>query len=321
MKHITILVPEGQNNLTSIVGAYKIFKRADEYQETLGKKRLFNIQLGGLSKEVRFHGELFSVHPDALSSIRKTDLVIIPSLNHDYHAVDNHRTLATWIKRQHLRGAEVASFCTGAFLLASSGLLNGKECSTHWSAVADFHNMFPLVSLVPDKIITDENGIYTSGGAFSFLNLVLYLVEKYYGRKTALYCSKVFQIDIDRSSQSPFTIFSGLKDHGDDVVSKAQQILERSFNHNVTAYQLASRLAIGRRTLDRRFIKATGHTPIEYLHKVKVELAKRRLETGGKTVSEIMNEVGYSDDGAFRSLFKKITGLAPVEYRKKFGRI
>ena len=125
--------------------------------------------------------------------------------------------LIDWIEKQYKDGAEIASICTGAFMLASSGLLDGKSCSTHWAAADNFRSMFPKVNLQTDKLITDENGIYTNGGAYSFLNLMIYLVEKYYDRQTAIFCSKVFQIEMDRQSQSAFAIFTGQKLHGDEM--------------------------------------------------------------------------------------------------------
>jgi len=321
MKHLVILVPEGQNNLSSIVGAYKIMTRANQYWENLGNRPVFDIQLGGLSKEIKFHNELFAAYPTNISKIKRADLIIIPSLNHNFLiGIEKNQLIIKWIREQHVKGSEVASICTGAFLLASTGLLDGKECSTHWSASEAFRKMFPEVNLVSEKTITDSHGIYTNGGAFSFLNLILYLVEKYFDRKTAIYCAKVFQIDIERSSQSPFTIFSGLKDHPDEEIKKAQQIIEKSHKEKILVEDLASRFAVGRRNFDRRFKRATGNTPIEYLQKVKVEAAKRSLESSRKNVAEVMQDVGYSDQKAFRELFKKLTGLSPLEYRNKYNK-
>jgi transcriptional regulator GlxA family with amidase domain len=321
MKQLIILVPEGQNNLSSIVGSYKIITRANEYWANSGKQPVFNIQLAGLSTRVTFHDGLFSAHPVPIKKIRKTDLIIIPSLNHNFvSSIKQNGPLIRWIGKQYERGAAVASICTGAFLLASTGLLNGKTCSTHWAAATPFQKMFPEVNLAADQVITDEHRIYTNGGAFSFLNLVLYLIEKYFDRKTALYCSKVFQIDPERTSQSPFMIFNGLKDHEDEEIKKAQLLLEKSAEKKIAVEELASRFALGRRNFDRRFKKATGNTPVEYLQRVKVETAKRSLEGGRKNISEVMWDVGYSDQKAFREVFRKITGLSPLEYRNKFNK-
>lgn len=327
MKHLTIIVPDGENNLSSIVGAYKIFTRANEYWKKSGsnpgaRKEVFKIQLAGSSKKVDFYEGLFSVKPHTtLSSITKTNLIIIPSLNHNYQkALKGNKSLVTWIAEQYKEGAEVASICTGAFLLASSGLLDGKSCSTHWSAAEDFRKMFPNVNLQTDELITDENGIYTNGGAYSFLNLMLYLVEKYYDRQTAIFCSKVFQIEMDRKSQSSFTIFTGQKVHGDELVKKAQTYIENHLHEKISIEQLSSKFSVGRRSFDRRFIKATGNTPIEYTQRVKIESAKKAFETSRKTISEVMYAVGYVDVKAFREVFRKITGMSPLEYKGKYNK-
>jgi transcriptional regulator GlxA family with amidase domain len=321
MKHLTILVPDGEcNNLSSIVGAYKIFSRANEYRRQAGKKEVFKIQLAGISKKVQFYDGLFSVQPHVqIFSIRKTDLIVIPSLNHNYEqAVTQNAQMIRWIEKQYNGGAEVASICTGAFLLASSGLLNGKTCSTHWSAADHLQNQFPEINVKIDKLITDEKGIYTNGGAFSFLNLIIYLVEKFYDRQTAIYCAKVFQIEMDRQSQLSFIIFKGQKQHRDEVVKKAQEYIEKNTHQKISIEYLSSRFAVGRRNFDRRFIKATGDTPLEYSQRVKIESAKRAFETSLKTVNEVMYDVGYSDAKAFREVFRKITGLSPLEYRSKY---
>lgn len=322
MKHLTIIVPDGENNLSSIVGTYKIFTRANEYRKKTGKKELFNIQLAGISKKVNFYDGLFSVKPHTnISAITKTDLIIIPSLNHNYEkAVKGNKTLIDWIAKQYANGAEIASICTGAFMLAASGLLDGKTCSTHWAAADNFRMMFPEVNLQTDQLITDENGIYTNGGAYSFLNLIIYLIEKYYDRQTAIFCSKVFQIEMDRNSQSAFTIFTGQKIHEDEMVKKAQAYIETNLHEKISVEHLSSKFAVGRRNFDRRFIKATGNTPVEYSQRVKIESAKKTLETSRKTITEVMYAVGYSDVKAFREVFRKITGMSPVEYKSRYNK-
>jgi len=322
MKHLSILVPKGENNLSSIVGAYKIFSRANVFWKDRGKGELFKIQLAGISKKVDFYDGLFSVKPQIhISEVSKTDLIIIPSLNHNYYkAVKQNQAMIDWVAQQYKNGAEIASICTGAFMLASSGLLDGKHCSTHWAAEGTFRTMFPEVQLEPDKLITDENGIYTNGGAYSFLNLIIYLVEKYFDRQTAIFCSKVFQIEIDRQSQSAFTIFTGQKLHGDEMVKEAQAYIESNLHEKISVEHLSSLFATGRRNFDRRFIKATGNTPVEYAQRVKIESAKKAFETSRKTINEVMYEVGYVDIKAFREVFRKITGMSPLEYRMKYNK-
>jgi len=322
MKHLTIIVHEGQNNLSSIVGTHEIFVEANKYWKKLHGQPLFKIELAGITKKVVFEAGLFTVKTEThISAINKTHLIVIPSLNHKYQKGEKgNKTFIEWIKEQYKLGAEVASICSGAFMLASSGLLDGKSCSTHWAHADTFRNMFPKVKLQADKLITDENGLYTNGGAYSFLNLAIYLVEKYYDRQTAIYCSKIFQIEMDRNSQSPFAIFTGQKQHGDEVVQQAQAYIESKLDEKISIEYLSSLFAVGRRNFDRRFIKATGNTPVEYSQRVKIESAKKAFESTRKTINEVMYEVGYQDVKAFREVFRKITGMSPLEYRGKYNK-
>ncbi|MFM6924671.1 MAG: GlxA family transcriptional regulator [Ferruginibacter sp.] len=322
MQHITIIVPNGENNLSSIVGTYKIFSRANQYYKEINGNLLFTIELAGITDEVDFYEGLFTVKPHThISAITRTDLIIIPSLNHNYEkAIQENQLLVQWIAQQYKQGAGIASICTGAFMLAASGLLDGRSCSTHWTAANHFRSMFPNVNLQADKLITDEHGICTNGGAYSFLNLVIYLVEKYFDRETAVFCSKVFQIEMDRNRQSAFSIFTGQKSHDDEMVQQAQAYIENNPHEKISIEQLSSQLAVGRRNFDRRFIKATGNTPVEYVQRVKIESAKKAMESTRKTISEIMYEVGYSDVKAFREVFRKITGMSPLAYRARYNK-
>jgi len=253
--------------------------------------------------------------------VSRTDLIIVPSLNHAYDAaIAGNTGLIEWLSAQYKNGAEIASICTGAFLLAAAGILDGKSCSTHWAATDELRQRFPKVNLQSDKIITEENGVYTNGGAYSFLNLILYLVEKHFDRTTAIFCAKVFQIEMDRQSQSSFMIFKGQKLHDDDMIKQAQSYIEERTAEKISFEQLSARFAIGRRNFDRRFIKATGNTPLEYFQRVKIESAKRAFETTRKSIQEVMYEVGYSDLKAFREVFRKITGISPLEYRNRYNK-
>jgi transcriptional regulator GlxA family with amidase domain len=321
MKKVTIVVPKGRVNLSSITGSFEILTRANQYWQRMGNKSRIEICIAGYVKELNLDTGFFSIHPANIEDIPITDLLLIPSLSYDYdHVIKDNAALINWIREQYKMGAEIASICTGAFLVAATGLLEGRTCSTHWNAAADFRRLFPNIDLQIDKLITAQQGIYTNGGAYSFLNLILFLVEKYFDRQTAIYCSKVFQIEIERTSQSPFFIFQTQKEHGDDLICEAQTYIEENLAEKISFEELASKLAVSRRNFDRRFIKATGNTPVEYLQRVKVEVAKKTLEKGRKTIFEVMYEVGYSDDKAFREVFKKITGLSPLDYKAKYNR-
>lgn len=287
-----------------------------------GAPPMFEIQLVGLQKETPVSGGKFTVNADALiGEVKRTDLVIIPAIDGDLQeTVEENKDFLPFIVEQYGKGAEVASLCVGAFILASTGLINGKKCATHWVAENEFRRLYPEVELVTEKIITEEQGIYSSGGAFSYLNLILYLLEKMAGREMAMLCAKVFAIEIERTNQSRFVMFSGQKDHDDDDIRAAQEYIEKNYTEKLTVDQLASAFALGRRSLERRFKKATANTVVEYIQRVKIEAAKKDLETSRKTVNEIMYDVGYSDTKAFRTTFKKITGLSPVEYKNRYNK-
>jgi transcriptional regulator GlxA family with amidase domain len=322
MKHVTILIPEGAS-INGVEGPRLGFNEVNNYLRAKGEKAMFKVVFAGLKKSVKVSGGTYTITTDVLlNNIKKTDLIIIPALYGDLReAVTANKKLIPWIIAQHRKGAEVASLCVGAFLLAATGLLNGKQCSTHWRATNDFRKLFPDVKLVIDRILTDENGIYSSGGAYSSTNLILYLIEKYAGREIAIYCSKLFQLDIDRGCQSPFIIFNGQKEHDDDSIKRAQEFIESNFQDKITVDRLAEVVALSRRNLERRFKKATANTIIEYIQRVKIEAAKKSLEGSRKSVNEVMYDVGYSDTKSFRTVFKKITGLSPVQYRNKYSNI
>jgi transcriptional regulator GlxA family with amidase domain len=321
MKHISILVPKGAI-LGSLEGSRQLFSQVNEFFKAKGQPPLFKVQLVGLTKETPVSGGLFTVNTDLLiGDIEKTDLIIIPAIDGEINgAIEKNKDFIPWIVKQYKEGAEIASLCLGAFLLASTGLLKGKKCATHWLAENDFRRMFPDVSLVTEKIITDEHGIYSSGGAFSYLNLILYLIEKYAGREIAVLSAKVFAIELDRENQLSFTIFQGQKEHEDESVKKIQEFIENNFQEKITIDQLASMQAIGRRNLERRFKKATSNTIVEYIQRVKMEAAKISLESSRENINEVMYKVGYTDNKAFRTTFKRITGLSPIQYRSKYNR-
>lgn len=323
MKHITVLYPEGKcglNTMACILGTVEIFTRANSYWIQQGNSQKYEMVIAGTSPNKEYTNGFLTMKTGAqLSDIVKTDLIIIPSAMPSDKTAESELML-DWINQHYKAGAEIASMCSGAFILASTGIMDGKSCSTHWSLANTFRERYPKVNLHSDQLITDENGIYTNGGAYSFLNLVIYLVEKYYGRPTAIYCSKVFQIEMDRNSQSAFSIFTGQKTHSDIIVQQAQAYIEGHVSEKISMEILSSKFAIGRRSFDRRFIKATGNTPLEYAQRVKIEAAKKALESTRKNVNEVMYEVGYMDVKAFREVFRKITGMLPLEYRSKYNK-
>lgn len=322
MKRVSVYVPR-QAVIEAITPAYRLFRTANDFLQSTGRKPLFEVEYVGLEKEISTNDGEYTVRIDRLlNEVKKTDLVILPALYGDVEAaLEANADALPWVQRMYQKGSEVASLCIGAFLLAEAGLVNGKKCSTHWAFYDRFRERYPEVEMVDGAVITDEGRLYSSGGASSLWNLLLYLLEKYTDRGMAILAAKYFAIDIDRNSQGAFTIFTGQKDHNDHEIRQAQDYIEQQYAGKITVDELADRVKVGRRSFERRFRAATNNTPVEYIQRVRIEAAKRSFEASRKNVMEVMLDVGYTDTKAFRDVFKKVTGLTPIEYRNKYTRL
>jgi transcriptional regulator GlxA family with amidase domain len=321
MKDISVFVPESAV-MEAVSPAYRLFKTANDFLRASGQQPLFQVNFVGRNKIMAAQEGEYSIRMDRLmSETQRTNLIIIPALYGDMtRTVEANRDAIPWLVSMHNRGAEVASLCTGAFLLAATGLLDGKKCSTHWAYYKEFQDKYENVEIQDGGIITDEGGVYSSGGANSLWNLLLYLLEKYTSRDIAILAAKYFAIDIDRDNQGLFTIFTGQKDHHDREILKAQLFIEENFAEKITIDELASDVSVNRRSFERRFKEATSNTVIEYLQRVRIEAAKRSFEASRKNVSEVMYDVGYTDTKTFRDVFRRITGMTPIDYRNKYSR-
>ena len=325
MKHISVIVPNGNSIVDTIIAPYNMLKMANTYYSRLNnlKEPPFKIDLVGLSHKAVVFQDLFSIQPTAtIQNLHKTDLIIVSPISGKLEKeIKNNMEFVRWIRQQRIQnGSEIASLCKGAFLLAETGLLNGKSCATHWTVHDEFKARYPQVKLMPEKIICEDNGILSSGGAYSILNFTLYLIERYFGRETAIWCSKISEIEFDRMSQSEFIIFSGQKDHTDEPIRKAQMHIEENYEQKLNINEIAEMVNLNGRSFLRRFKKATSNTPLEYVQRVKIEAAKKRLESSTKTILEVMYDIGYNDEKAFRTTFRKYTGLSPKEYQLKYNR-
>jgi transcriptional regulator GlxA family with amidase domain len=325
MKHISVIVPEGSVIIDTIIGPYNLLKMANSYMKhSQGlKANPYKIELVGLEESPVTYQGLFQVTPEkSIDQIDKTDLIIVSAISGNLEdGINKNASFISWIRSQRIKNdAEIASLCKGAFLLAESGLINGKSCSTHWTAHDEFRTRYPLVNLVPEKIISEDNGIYSSGGAYSFLNFMLFIIEKYFGRETAIWCSKISEIEMDRYEQSHFMIFNGQKEHSDEAIKKAQLHIESNYEEKLNIDEIASMVNLNSRSFLRRFKKATSNTPLEYIQRVKIEAAKKNLEATTETILEVMYSIGYNDEKAFRKTFRKYSGLSPRDYRNKYNR-
>ena len=323
MKTVSVVVPKGQYSIVNIAGAFQILNWAsDAYRQCAGRP-LFQVDLVGGSRPSRDAEGLYAISPTkTFQDVQETDLIILPAVHGELEeAIQVNRDTIHWVMEQHRNGAEIAAFCVGTFLLAKTGLLRGKTCSTHWGHARDLQDMFPEVRVQSEKIVTDCEGLYTSGGAYAFTNLLVYLVEKYGGRELAVMTAKAFMINMDKADQSIFSIFNGQKDHRDELILKIQDQIEKTYRQKISIGELATRNHTNRRTLERRFRAATGNSILEYHKRVRIEAAKKVLEQPRNKVADAMYESGYNDPKAFRGVFKKIVGISPSDYRKKFQQI
>ena len=249
-----------------------------------------------------------------------SNLVLIPALKKEYieKAVTHNETIITWIRSQFKNGAEVASFCTGAFLFAETGLLNGKLATTHVDVCAKLILTYPLVFVKPGRTLTVDWNCYTSGGATASFHLLIYLIQKFCGNEMAVKISKSYSIELDRYQQSYFSTFRPKYSHNDDLIRQIQRQLEENFLNIRTIEEVTKKFPVSRRNLLRRFMKATGLPPLEYLQNIRIEKAKQLLENSDLSVSEIISQTGYVDPKSFRKIFLKLTGIPPLEYRGKF---
>ncbi len=321
MKHISILVLK-EAIPSSISDPHYMFNGINMFLAQQGKPALFEVDLVASESSISLAGGLFQVATTkTINQDFDTDLILIPALSGEMaRAVEINSELIPWIKNKAAAGAEVASMCVGAFLLAATGLVDNQKCSTHWLFEDQFKEMYPDVEYVNGRIVTEKDGIYSSGGASSYWNLLLHLVEKYAGPELAIHAAKFFALDIGRTSQSHFVMFSGQKNHTDNDIRKIQEYVENNYREKISVEQICMEFGIGRRSLERRFKKATNNTVTEYIQRVKIEAAKKDFELTRKNINEVMYEVGYSDPKAFRDVFRKITGMSPLDYRTRYNR-
>ena len=259
--------------------------------------------------------------PDgSMHDVRKTDLIVVSSILDIEKVLARQPEVVDWLLFMHGRGAHIATICSGAFVLAETGLLDGKTATTHWGFAEQFEKRYPRVELKLERLITDEGTLFCSGGYNAGIDLSLYLVEKYCGHEVALQSSKSMISDIERTTQAPYCMYHFRKDHKDDQILPIQEWIENNFDQNFNYDSLARQSGMSRRTMERRFKNATGETPLTYQQSIRVEVAKRLLENETRSFDEITYQVGYEDSSTFRKIFSKQTGLAPTAYRKKFQR-
>ncbi|QSX29116.1 helix-turn-helix domain-containing protein [Shewanella cyperi] len=265
--------------------------------------------------------------PDiSLTQIAKADVVLISSILAaesgraevaEYLARQQH-TVA-WIRAQAQSGTLMVSACSGSFLLAEAGLLDGREATTHWFLERIFRERYPKVIYNNQKLLLEYEDLICGGAYTAFNDLLLRLVARFAGREVALLCARLLLLDPSRELQQPFHRLLPGRNHGDAEIKAAQEWLAAHYAERITMEQLAEAVAMGSRNFKRRFKAATGETPLEYLQQLRVEAAKQQLEMTARSSNEVIWAVGYEDISSFRRLFKKLTGITMEQYRKRFG--
>ena len=319
---VSILVLEGCTPMAP-VSAMEIFNKAGVIHQELTKsaRPFFATELVGIKSRRVKSSDRFGIDcHTTIDRVTNTDILVIPAMEFDVEEkLKQNKKAIPHLLRLHKKGTELGSLCTGAFLLAATGLLKNKSATTHWYAAQNFRTMFPDVKLEDHKIIIDEGGIYTSGGATSSMHLGLYLVEKYCGKETANTASRMLLLDDNDSSQVRYSIFTPQTQHADQTIYKAQKFIAQDHQEKLSVEELAAKVNLSKRSFIRRFKAATGNTPVEYLQRVNVEKAKRQLERSKNSVEEIVYSLGYNDINSFRKIFIRYTDLTPKGYRDRYG--
>jgi transcriptional regulator GlxA family with amidase domain len=321
MKSIALLLPRDYR-LFSVAAILDVFSTVNSFYRRSRKEAFFDIRIITNSDTVRqYGGKLFGCPIRSYRSGYRADLVLIPGLHTEdlTKTIEENVVLIPWLKRQFASGADMASFCTGSFMFAAAGLLNGKLATTHVDVCPKFILDFPSVYVKPGRTVTVDGRCYTSGGSVSAFHLLILLVQKYCGNEMAIRISKFFAIDLDRYQQSYFSTFRPDYSHNDELVRRVQKKLEANFRDITTIEKVIHDFPASRRNIVRRFKQMTGVPPIQYLQHIRIERAKRDLEQTDHSISEIIDQTGYTDPKSFRKVFRKLVGVTPLEYRRRFG--
>lgn len=259
----------------------------------------------------------------AVSEVTATDIIIVPSvlIGPDGWTLGRYPEIVDWARRMHAEGALLCSACSGVFLLAETGLFDGQETTVHWGYADEFARVFPRVPLQPDRVLIVSGAreqLVTSGASMTWHDLVLYLIARHVGATAAQTVARHFALQWHHDGLAPYIVFQGRKDHGDAAIADAQAWLSSQFSVGSPVEEMVRRSGLAERTFKRRFTEATGFAPIDYAQRLRIEDAKRRLERTDAPADEISWKVGYEDAAFFRRLFKRVTGMTPGAYRKRF---
>lgn len=305
---------------TTVAGPMDVFTQAGQLWEHLCEVNpapCFDVKIVSADgKEVTcMNGMCIKPH-GALSGIDHADLLVVTSANVAERETWKS-TVIPHLLNLYERGTQLASICTGAFVLAEAGLLRGRVATTHWGFIPAFRQLYPEVDVRPERMLTRDGDIFCSGGINAYAELCLYLVEHWCGYKTAEQLARALVLNGWREKQMDYSLFEFQKRHGDNAILKAQSHMEAHFAEPLNVAMLADVAAMSERNFKRRFKKATGDAPNEYLQRLRIELAKHRLEHTSISIEGVAGYVGYRDVAYFRQVFKHMVGATPNAYRTK----
>src|SRR5258708_11243947 len=322
MVSVVILALPGTASIgtAGLMGAVNKADGSGALQTGRASERIFDVRLAGLDGSPVSCRDGVRLHPSAAApEIAAPDLVVVPGLDDDLAAsFTENRSWAPWLAEWHAAGARIAGSCTGAFLIAEAGLLDGRQATTHWLFADELRTRYPAINVTADRMIVDTGDVITSGGATAFLNLVLSLVERFAGHDRANLAAKVLLVDGHRTSQLPYIAFGRERSHDDLIVHQIQQHIDMHLGEPLPARDLARKFGLSEPTLSRRFAAATGRGPQAYVRHARIQHAMRLLETTGDAIDQICRHVGYSDPAAFRRAFSQATRLPPSQYRDAY---
>lgn len=310
------------SGITGLVDAFAIANLWHGHGVPGGGAPLFETEVVTTDgRPVTAHGG-FHIRPDrSVDDVTDTDMIFVsPFLPHVDPRPNNMAGFLGWAVDRYRHGTPIATMCTGTFVLAETGLLDGRAATTNWYFTRLFRRRYPRVLLQPERMLTEDEGLICSGASTAIFHLGLHVIERFGSPRLAAICAKALLVDPNQDSQAPYMIPDFSKGHSDRRIRQAQQWLENRYHRPITIQSAADVAGLSPRHFKRRFKSVTGETPIAYLQRVRIEAAKRRLETSSDPVSEITWQVGYEDSSSFRRLFKKFTGLSPRAYRDKFSR-
>lgn len=294
--------------LSAVQGMAEQFYLANTLCQKHALGKVFNTQI---CDSFLFEGE-------ELEALSPLNVIILPPCLDDSFYLQPQSELLTWLKIQHQKGAIICSVCAGAFILAETGLLNGREVTTHWALSDEFTQRYPQINLDTNKLLINDADIITAGGLMSWVDLGLELVAQFTNSQIMRELGRYLIVDTAPRQQRYYQTFSPKLNHGDEAIVKAQHQLQKNYQQTVVIKHLAELSHLTERTFLRRFVKATGLKPTQYLQHLRVQKACDLIETTAQSIETIAADVGYEDISAFRKTFVKLTGQTPKEFKKRF---